>query len=132
MESLAPRLSCPAKAGHPVITDNLVVTGPAAFAGVTTEKPARTLFLLHSQCFPRRPPYPLLETQEIPPHQNCPQNPLDSCNENLPEKRIHRKYASRPGGRPRRVFCCADASRGRARRIFVRHQKGISHAVSAG
>src|SRR5262249_55882214 len=24
----------------------------------------------------------------------------------------------RPGGRPRRVFCCADASRGRARRMF--------------
>src|SRR6516164_880407 len=27
-ESLAPPLSCPAKAGHPVITQNLVVTGP--------------------------------------------------------------------------------------------------------
>ena len=40
--------------------------------------------------------------------------PLDSCNENLPEKRIHRNYASRPGGMPRRVFCCAHASRGRA------------------
>src|SRR6266542_6382940 len=26
-------LSCPAKAGHPVITDNLVVTGSPAFAG---------------------------------------------------------------------------------------------------
>jgi hypothetical protein len=27
------RLSCPAKAGHPVITENLVVTGSPAFAG---------------------------------------------------------------------------------------------------
>src|SRR5262249_9880502 len=40
-------------------------------------------------------------------------DPLDSCNENLPEKRIHRNYASRPDGTPRRVFCCADAYRGR-------------------
>src|SRR5262249_25030232 len=40
-------------------------------------------------------------------------DPVDSCNENLPEKRIHRNYASRPGGRPRRAFCCADAYRGR-------------------
>ncbi len=31
--SLAPPLSCPAKAGHPVITENLVVTGSPAFAG---------------------------------------------------------------------------------------------------
>ena len=49
---------------------------------------------------------------------NCPHNPLDSCNKNLPEKCIHRKYASRPGGRPRRVFCCADACAA-ARRGFV-------------
>src|SRR5215813_15389936 len=48
---------------------------------------------------------------------------LDSCNENLPEKCIHRNYASRPGGMPRRVFCCAHASRGRARRILVRQQR---------
>src|SRR5262249_19486701 len=40
-------------------------------------------------------------------------DPLDSCNENLPEKRIHRSYASRPDGTPRRAFCCADAYRGR-------------------
>src|SRR5262249_5383495 len=33
MESLAPPLSCPAKAGHPVTTENLVVTGSPAFAG---------------------------------------------------------------------------------------------------
>jgi hypothetical protein len=26
-----------------------------------------------------------------------PYKPLDSCNENLPEKSIHRNYASRPG-----------------------------------
>src|SRR5216683_1103805 len=30
--------------------------------------------------------------------------PLDSCNENLPEKDIHRNYARSPGGMPRRVF----------------------------
>jgi hypothetical protein len=47
----------------------------------------------------------------------CTHFPLDSRNENLPEKRIHRNYASRPGGRPRRAFCCAPASRGRARRV---------------
>src|SRR5262249_2576664 len=40
--------------------------------------------------------------------------PLASCNENLPEKRIHRNCARRPGGMPRRVFCCAHASRTRA------------------
>src|SRR5215831_16217636 len=61
--------------------------------------------------------------------------PLDSCNENLPEKRIHRNYASRPGGMPRRAFCCAPASRGRARRILVRQQKirrlERSHAVGS-
>jgi hypothetical protein len=64
-----------------------------------------------TQCFPRRPPYPPLETQETPPHQIVPHYLLDSYNENLPEKSIHRKYASRPGGRPRRVFCCADAAK---------------------
>src|SRR5262249_60577873 len=31
---------------------------------------------------------------------------LDSCNENLPEKRIHQSYTSRPGGMPRRASCC--------------------------
>src|SRR5215831_2989954 len=30
---IASPLSCPAKAGHPVITENLVVTGSPAFAG---------------------------------------------------------------------------------------------------
>jgi hypothetical protein len=40
-------------------------------------------------------------------------DPLDSCNENLPEKRIHRNYASCPDGTPRRAFCCTDAHRGR-------------------
>src|SRR6516164_8072284 len=35
------------------------------------------------------------------------QFPLDSCNENLREKRIHRNYARSPGGMPRRVFRCA-------------------------
>src|SRR5262249_16362180 len=30
---IASPLSCPAKAGHPVITENLVVTGSSAFAG---------------------------------------------------------------------------------------------------
>src|SRR6516165_6762489 len=61
------------------------------------------------------------------PHEaamiKCTHFPLDSRNENLPEKRIHRNYASRPGGMPRRVFCCARASRGRARRIFARDGK---------
>jgi hypothetical protein len=33
MESLAPPLSCPTKAGHPVITESLMVTGSPAFAG---------------------------------------------------------------------------------------------------
>src|SRR5262249_27122205 len=33
LESIALRLSCPAKAGHPVITDSLEVTGSPAFAG---------------------------------------------------------------------------------------------------
>jgi hypothetical protein len=49
--------------------------------------------------------------------------PLDSRNENLPEKRIHRNYASRPGGMPRRAFCCAPASRGRARRILCDNKR---------
>src|SRR5262245_64575322 len=31
--------------------------------------------------------------------------PVDSRNENLPEKRIHQNYARRPGGMPRRAFC---------------------------
>src|SRR5262249_17807927 len=35
--------------------------------------------------------------------------PVDWCNENLQENCIHRSYASRPGGMPRRAFCCADA-----------------------
>src|SRR5262249_47811046 len=33
IESLALPVSCPAKAGHPAITENLVVTGSPAFAG---------------------------------------------------------------------------------------------------
>src|SRR5262249_52380617 len=55
--------------------------------------------------------------------------PLDSCNENLPEKRIHRNYASRPGGRPRRVFCCAHASRGQPLTSDARHR---THACRHG
>jgi hypothetical protein len=47
--------------------------------------------------------------------------PLDSCNENLPEKRTHRSYASRPGGMPRRVFCCAHASYGQPMTSDARH-----------
>src|SRR2546428_12521227 len=39
--------------------------------------------------------------------------------------------AARAGDRAG-FFCCAHASRGRARRIFVRQRKGISHAVSQG
>ena len=35
---------------------------------------------------------------------------FDSCNENLPEKRIHRNYARSLGGMPRQVFCCAPAT----------------------
>src|SRR5262249_39739979 len=35
--------------------------------------------------------------------------PVDSCNENLPEKCIHQNYARRPDGMPRRAFCCVDA-----------------------
>src|SRR5215472_691167 len=31
-------------------------------------------------------------------------DPLDSCNENLPEKCIHRSYASRPDGTPAGLF----------------------------
>src|SRR5215471_16840964 len=33
---------------------------------------------------------------------------LDSCNANLPGKRIQRNYVSRPGGMPRRLFRRAD------------------------
>jgi hypothetical protein len=67
---------------------------------------------------------------------NCPQNPLDSRNENLPEKRIHRKYASRPGGRPRRVFLLrARKPRPRAAGLsYLQKKQGNtgdhSHAVS--
>jgi len=54
--------------------------------------------------------------------------PLDSCNENLPEKRIHRNYASRPGGMPRRVFCCAHASRGQPMTSGARrHTRACQH-----
>src|SRR5262249_12248883 len=33
LKSIAPPMSCPAKAGHPVITESLAVTGSPAFAG---------------------------------------------------------------------------------------------------
>src|SRR5215468_2561135 len=33
--------------------------------------------------------------------------PVDSRNENLPEKCIQQNCASRPGGKPLPVFCCA-------------------------
>src|SRR5215813_6877606 len=35
--------------------------------------------------------------------------PVDSRNENLPEKCIHQNYASRPGRHAARDFCCAGA-----------------------
>jgi len=38
-QSIAPPLSCPAKAGHPVITESLAVTGSPAFAGDDDEWP---------------------------------------------------------------------------------------------
>jgi hypothetical protein len=101
--SLSPRLSCPTSSARTSRVGGTV--SPNALAVVPRAEFTRT------QCFPRRPPYPPLETQETPPHQIVPHNPLDSCNENLPEKSIHRKYASRPGGRPRRVFCCAHAAK---------------------
>ena len=40
--------------------------------------------------------------------------PVDSRNENLPEKCIHQNCASRPGGSCCRFFCCAHASAGDA------------------
>jgi hypothetical protein len=43
---------------------------------------------------------------------------LDSRNENLPEKRIHRNYAGTPGRENRAGFFVARTQRGRARRIF--------------
>src|SRR5262249_61358897 len=36
--------------------------------------------------------------------------PVDSRNENLPEKCIHQNYASRPGWYAARDFCCAGAA----------------------
>src|SRR5262249_53198050 len=43
-----------------------------------------------------------------------PEIPVDSRNENLPEKCIHQNCASRPGGSCCRFFCCAHASAGDA------------------
>src|SRR5262249_44766891 len=44
----------------------------------------------------------------FPANSNRHTNPLDSCNENLPEERIHRNYASCPGGRTAPVFSAND------------------------
>ena len=43
--------------------------------------------------------------------------PVDSRNENLPEKCIHQNYASRPGGSRRRLFVAR--TRARAKRLSV-------------
>src|SRR5262249_54085952 len=58
----------------------------------------------------------------FPANQLAPPNPLDSCNRNLPEASIQQNYASSPGGRLRRVFCCKDQA---ASGYFPRDHKGI-------
>jgi hypothetical protein len=49
--------------------------------------------------------------------------PLDSCNGNLREERIHRNYAKSPGGMPRRVFRCALARAAARGVVFAKNRK---------
>jgi hypothetical protein len=49
--------------------------------------------------------------------------PLDSCNGNLREERIHRNYAKSPGGMPRRVFRCALARAAARGVVFAKKQE---------
>src|SRR5262249_10592701 len=55
---------------------------------------------------------------------------LDSCNENLPEERIHRNCARSPGGIAAPGFLLSGRERGRARRISCEQEK--CHAVPKG